>query len=375
MDNLTFSKYMYETFSGGSANQLQISSVCNAKCIFCSNNMNPFRIHRLGFRSLEDIKRGISLLNPQAQEIRLGDSLPGRISEGEALLHPDIIKILGLIRQKIPKSIIQMNTNGTMLSKKFIEKLIPYKPLKFTISYHSDNPENWCRIFNLKQDKYKIARDAFVHLLKEGFLVEGVMVPLPNLVGYSDIENTIKNFKPFTKNVIVYAPGYSFKASKALKTILATDFSVLSRFFTKMRKKYRMNLILLPELLGPLDFYPYPIMCETCNLKFLNVLWLFSEAAYGRAKIILRKFNKFVPNEHYASMVKNYTYRGNIICSGLLMVNDYRKAIKKAFREFKKIKIDLLILSRSAFDRFGDDLMGENYSKLTEEFGVPVWLR
>jgi hypothetical protein len=57
------------------------------------------------------------------------------------------------------------------------------------------------------------------------------------------------------------------------------------------------------------------------------------------------------------------------------MVNDYRKAIKKAFREFKKIKIDLLILSRSAFDRFGDDLMGENYSKLTEEFGVPVWLR
>jgi hypothetical protein len=105
------------------------------------------------------------------------------------------------------------------------------------------------------------------------------------------------------------------------------------------------------------------------------VLWLFSEAAYGRAKIILRKINKFIPNEHYAYMVKNYTYRGNIICSGLLMVNDYRKAIKEAFREIKKIKIDLLILCGNAFDRFGDDLLGENYSKLVEEFGVPVWLR
>lgn len=268
-----------------------------------------------------------------------------------------------------------MNTNGTILTKNLIEKLIPYKPLKFTISYHSDNPKYWCRIFNLKQDKYKIARDAFVHLLKEGFIIEGAMVPLPNLVGYSDIENTIKNFKLFTKNVIVYAPGYSFKASKALKRILATDFSVLSRFFIKMRKKYRMNLLLQPELLGPLEFYPYPIMHETYTNKFLNVLWLFSEAAYGRAKIILKKFNQFVPNEHYAYMVKNYTYRGNIICSGLLMVSDYRKAIKEAFREFKKIKMDLLILGASAFDRFGDDLMGKNYSQLVEEFKVPVWLR
>jgi hypothetical protein len=142
-----------------------------------------------------------------------------------------------------------------------------------------------------------------------------------------------------------------------------------------MRKKYRMNLSLEPELLRPLDFYPYPIMYETYNNKFSNVLWLFSEAAYGRAKIILSKFGQFIPNEHYAYMVKNYTYRGNIICSGLLLVSDYRKAIKGALHKFKKNKIDLLILRGNAFDRFGDDLAGENYSKLVEEFGVPVWLR
>ena len=53
--------------------------------------MNPFPIARLGFRPLDDIKKGIALLdqNP-AGEVRIGDSLPGRISEGEALLHLEL---------------------------------------------------------------------------------------------------------------------------------------------------------------------------------------------------------------------------------------------------------------------------------------------
>jgi len=85
-DALTLSKYMYETIAIGAGNQLPISSVCNAKCIFCSNNMNPFPIYREGFRSLKDVKKGIALLDANnSVEIRIGDSLPGRISEGEAL--------------------------------------------------------------------------------------------------------------------------------------------------------------------------------------------------------------------------------------------------------------------------------------------------
>ena len=53
----TFSDYFFESVSIGSTNQLQISSICNAKCIFCSNEQNPFDIKRCSFRPLEEIEK------------------------------------------------------------------------------------------------------------------------------------------------------------------------------------------------------------------------------------------------------------------------------------------------------------------------------
>ena len=103
---MNVSKYMYETMAapgsaGYMANQLPISSVCDAQCFFCSNEMNPFEILREKFRDMDDIKRGIAVLDPNAPVINIGDSLPGRISEGEALVHPKIFEVLGLIRKNV----------------------------------------------------------------------------------------------------------------------------------------------------------------------------------------------------------------------------------------------------------------------------------
>ena len=376
MNDLKLSEFMYETIALGATatNQLPIASVCNVECIFCSNNMNPFPIHRIGFRPLEDVKKGIALLNQQAEEIRLGDSLPGRISEGEALLHPDILTILPLIRKKAPHSIIQINTNGTVLTKELVEKLKAFKPMKFTISYHSDNPEYWQRIFNRGPKHYKIAYESFFHLSMNGFLIEGAMVPLPRLVGYADIQNTIKTLKAWTKRILIYAPGYSNKVLPELREILDVDLCELSAFVTEMRKKYRMNLDLQTDLSSPLNFTPAPLMHRTFLAKYRNVLWLLSEAAYEKAKRILEDWNPYFPNEHFAFMVKNNSYGGNIICSGLLMVSDFREAIRVAMSALGDTKIDLMLVPRTAFDCFGDDLAGQNFARLSEEFGIPVWL-
>ena len=181
----------------------------------------------------------------------------------------------------------------------------------------------------------------------------------------------------FTKEVVVYLPGYSSKVPPEKKKLLAIDFAEASRFMTNMRKKYKIQLSVFPDLLKPLPFYPGSVMQETVNCGFKNVLWLFSEAAYEKACRILEDFNPFVPNDHFGFIVKNRTYRGNIVCSGLLMVDDYRKAISKALAELKKRDItpDLLILPQNSFDRYGDDLKCENYAKLKEIFSLPVWLK
>jgi uncharacterized Fe-S cluster-containing radical SAM superfamily protein len=375
-DALTLSKYMYETIAIGSTNQLPISSVCSAKCIFCSNHMNPFPIHREGFRDLDDVKKGIALLNPGAKEIRMGDSLPGRISEGEALLHPEILTILELVREKSPKSVIQVNTNGTMLTTEFIESLERFKPMRFTISYHSDNPEHWCKIFNLGMEKYTTARNCFFQLLQKEFDMQAVIVPVPNLVGYEDLENTIKALCCYTNYIIIYPPGYSRMAGPELRKTLEYDPAELSLFLSEMRKKYKINLNNMSDPLMPLRFFPYDFMLRAHNSKHRNVLWMFSSAAYKKAKKILKEFEPSVPNSHHAVNVKNLTYGGNISAAGLLMVSDFDKALQNSLKNYAKqdVKIDLVILPKIAFDRYGDDLTNRNYSELTKKYILPVWL-
>ena len=371
-----FSKYMHETIAGGFQNQLPISSVCNADCIFCSNNMNPFPIHRIGFRDIDDIKKGIVLLNSNTPEIRIGDSLPGRISEGEALLHPEILLILRLIREKAPKSVIQLNTNGTTLTPDFINSLKEFKPMKFTISYHSDVQENWCRVFNLNAEKYKIARSCFDLLVRNDFTVESAIVPLPNLFGYSDIEKTISNFRFYTTSILAYLPGYSKYADNKLQGILDFDPVEMSQFLSKMRKKYKINIHETHDILKPLNFTPFNLMIKSYNSKFKNVLWMLSSAAFIRANKVIKSHLPYVPNNHHTVKVKNFTYGGNIDSAGLLMVKDFNRCIKKTLNKYAKanIKIDLIILPKIPFDRFGEDLTGENFSKLKDEYNIPIWL-
>ncbi len=375
-ETLTFSKYMYETIASGSTNQLPISSVCSANCIFCSNDMNPFPIYREGFRTLDDIKKGITFLNTNAAEIRLGDSLPGRISEGEALLHPEILRVLKLVREKSPQSVIQVSTNGTMLTKEFIDSLEPFKPMRFTISYHSDNPEHWSTIFNLDMEKYKTARNCFFQLQQKGFDVQGVIVPVPSLVGYEDLENTIKALCCYTNHIIVYPPGYSKITDPELRKTLEFDPKELSLFLSKMRKKYKINLNNMSDPLMPLRFFPYEFMLRTYNSKFKNVLWMFSAAAYKKASKALKQLEPSVPNNHYATRVKNLTYGGNINAAGLLMVSDFEKALQKSLNKHSKlnVKIDLVVLPKIAFDRYGDDLTSRNYSELSKQYNLPFWL-
>jgi uncharacterized Fe-S cluster-containing radical SAM superfamily protein len=377
MHEMKVSKFLYETLAGGYTNQLPIASVCNGHCFFCSNDMNPFPIFREGFRPLEDVKRGIALLDPGSPaEIRIGDSLPGRVSEGEALRHPQIFDILKLIRQKIPNKVIQANTNGTVLTPEFIDKLKAFQPMRFSISYHSDTPEHWCRIFGLGEKDFQTARKAFFHLTKEKFMVEGVIVPLPSLVGWDDIEKTVNSLRPFIGNLIIYPPGFSDLASQELKKALDTDYAEMSLFFQRLRKNFRLNIQVMSDPLRPLDFHPAGFMQRTAEAKHKNVLWLFSEAAFEKASRILEAQTPFVTNAHHPWLVKNLTYGGNIVCAGLLMVKDFETALEKALEDLgrRDIRPDLFILPQIAFDRFGEDLTGVPYSRLGDRWDIPVWL-
>ena len=374
---MNVSKYMYETMAapgsaGYMANQLPISSVCDAQCFFCSNEMNPFEILREKFRDMDDIKRGIAVLDPNAPVINIGDSLPGRISEGEALVHPKIFEVLGLIRRKCSNSTIQVTTNATKFTEDFLRQLVPFLPMKFTISYQSHDETNWCKIFDSPERKFKVAEGSWPLLQKYGFQVEANMTPMPSMVGYGDIENTIKFLSNYTRYIYIFAPGYSQLVPLEIKNMLVYDKKEMSDFFIDMRRKYHVEIDWPLDPAKPLEFIPYRAMLDTYYQNFNHVLWLFSEAAHARGERVIEEYLPLVPNEHYAMEVKNRTYGGNIEAAGLLQVADFDKAIENALKQVPDI--DLLLLPQAPFDRFGNDLTMGHHDTLFDKYEIPYRL-
>jgi len=367
---------------------LPIASVCGADCVFCFNKYNPMDMDLAsGFRDLDDIQQAIELLGGDIP-IHLGGESNGVVrQEGEPLLHPKIFEILGMIRKKFPHTLVHIMTNATQLTEKFILKLLPFQPFQFQISYHSNNQHNWCKILGIRAKKFLIAQNAFPLLQKYGILCQTTIVAMPNLVGFDDIEGTISYLRQYTPMINIYSPHYTDAAKdqpdpEDFRHRMSYDPIAMSEFLKKMRVKYDSNIDWPLDPLKPINlggyhsnFMPANIMSNLQYNGWKHPLWLFSEAAWIRgAGKAVEDAAPYFPNEHSTLCVKNTSYGGSITTAGLLMVDDYDKAIEKVFNEDFDLrhKIDCFVLPALPFNRFGQDLVGKNYSFLQDKYGINV---
>ncbi len=385
-DTKEISGMLYEAIAKGNEKwQLPISSVCGADCVFCCLKYNPMDMNlKSGFRDLEDIKQAICLLDGK-QTIQLGGESNGVVrQEGEALLHPKIFEILRLIRAMHPTCPIWIQTNATQLTEKFLQKMTEFMPIDFQISYHSNNQHNWCKIFGIKAKKFIIAQNAWPLLYQYGFTAQPSLVTMPNLVGYDDVENTIKYLSQFVSVICVWSPHYT-DATPPYETFrheMSYDPNEMSEFMTKMRSKYNIDIDWPLDPNKPIntggyhsEFMPATIMEKLFKQGRKNPLWLFSEAAWIRgAGKLIEQSQPFFANQHTAVSVKNTTYGGTITCAGLLMVDDYDKSIEKTFEEYPqlKYKVDSFVVPGLPFNKFGEDMLGKRYSALQEKYDIPV---
>ena len=92
--------------------QVFLSNVCNLDCIMCCNKTKDKKIFNLDYKAIENI----ILTNPQLLVIEwLG---------GEPTLYPNFEKLLDLAQSQNIKQILV--TNGSLLNKAIIDKLIEY---------------------------------------------------------------------------------------------------------------------------------------------------------------------------------------------------------------------------------------------------------
>ena len=362
-------------------NQLPISAVCNSHCIFCSNHLNPFHIKKNIFRDIEDIKLQLSLMSPQSTEpIRMSDSLPGRISEGEAFLHPEFFKILELVRRRFLSNILCFTTNGSMLDEPFLKDLSRFRPISITVSMHSTQPDLWARIFRKSQRAARQAIRSLELIKKYHFDLIGTIVPVPKICGWDDIELTYEYFVSHgAKSMILYWPGYTVRTPSETVKELEYPLEEFLDFADRMRTKHKIPFQAFPDMKTSLDLPIKRIVANTLrgNLKnkggpYRRVLWLTSEAAYSRLSSIIDENAPSFPNLHSIVLVKNLTYGGNIICAGLLMVNDFIIAGKQAIERWPDT--ELILVPGISFDTLLRDLQRTPAYRISDELNKSVWI-
>lgn len=368
-----YSDYFFENLGvDRTPAQLQITSSCNAKCLFCSNDQNPFQVHRTSFRPLSEIKKMFwAFPSDYYGDIALNESLPGRLSEGEALIHPQIFDILEFIRGIRPENLIRITTNGSLLSTEMIEKLAQFKPLSISISFHSTVKEHWCKVFHLDEVKYNNAIQSFQKLKDAGIDVGASMVPMPSLVGYDDIEKTVAFLSQYVNYIQIWGPGYTNYTKPETLAMLKYDKDELSKFLAEMSKKYSVSLhwSLDPTRLEELEF-PKDVFYSQFVRAFKEkkeLLFLSSTAAYKSANKVFPRIARDFPGVSYEIReVPNKAYGGNIQVSGLWMLSD----VESALGEYNiKSKTGMLVCMPGNFlDYYGHDLQGNHVMTFLEKY-------
>jgi organic radical activating enzyme len=115
-----------------SIHQIEISSSCNLRCVYCpSRNLDkPIEMGGSG-REKEDItvetfKRALEWAKHFDTVDTQGElALTGL---GESLVHPDFVELVRLAREALPDNRITFSTNGILLSDALCEELAPYSP-------------------------------------------------------------------------------------------------------------------------------------------------------------------------------------------------------------------------------------------------------
>jgi uncharacterized Fe-S cluster-containing radical SAM superfamily protein len=380
-DAFALSPFIVEWFAGNRpSNQLPISAVCNGHCLFCSNNLNPFPIAGGFFRDIEDIKLQLCSMSANDDPIRLSDSLPGRISEGEALLHPRLFEILELVRRKYFYNTLCFTTNGSMLEQAFLKKLAGFRPIEINVSIHSTRPELWAKIFAKKERDALTAIYAIPMLKQWGMEFAGTIVPLPRLCGWEDLERTYEYLvSSGAKSMILYWPGYTVRTPESVVKDLACPLEEFTAFAERMKGRFSTPLAPLPDMAAPLNVSVETIISKTLkgNPKtrggaYRHVVWLASRAAFDRLAPLVAEKAASSLNRHDVAAADNLTYQGNIIAAGLLMVDDLIHAGRTTLERWPDA--DLFLVPTAGFDSLQRDLKGVPAYRMAESLGRPVWL-
>lgn len=189
-------------------NILPLTSVCNVSCIFCSHRQNPnnIEVYTIPPLKLSEIEELMLFLSAK-RKIVIGESAT-RLIEGEPFTHPDFLKVLKMLRQKFPRTQVQITTNGSLITEAAAAELKQLEPLEINLSLNSGSVS--VRSFLMGDRNAQTAIDGVRILSKAGLPFHGSIVAMPWLTGWEDIKNTVDFLaQEGSKTIRVFMPGFT----------------------------------------------------------------------------------------------------------------------------------------------------------------------
>lgn len=232
------------------SNILSLNSTCNVWCKFCSHRQNPPGVEsfRIPAVSLDLLGQAIDLLDP-CKPVVIGESVT-RVIEGEPFIHPEIKKILGKIREKMPGTPIRITTNGTMLDMEMVVFLASLGGVTVSLSLNSSNPT--VRQYIMQDPRAETAVKSALLLSEWSVPYHGSIVAMPHMTGWDDLAGTIKHFAECgAETVRVFVPGETRLAPPDLR-VPGNLREQLDLFLAGVRVETAVPITLEPPLIKDL---------------------------------------------------------------------------------------------------------------------------
>ena len=217
-----------------------LSTVCNCRCTFCYEDGNPD-----GLFEKEPRFVGLAEARTRLRHLHDGKGL-FRESKGffEPLTNPEYLSLLRLMRQQDPEHVIDVTTNGALLTQQLVSELSALKPVYVNLSLISADAATRRAVTKDGREGYAIAA---VNLLREARIpFMGTLVPWPSQ-GLEDVTKTIEYLDSHEARLIrISMPGLTRHHPRYEPGLIEPWLEEIVQHVRPLQKRIRTPLLISP---------------------------------------------------------------------------------------------------------------------------------
>jgi len=342
-------------------NSIVTGGRCPVKCAycFCIGDHKDIDSH-LPFISKQDLLDGCRYISWRNKLINLGDGI-SRLS-AEAFAHPQIYEFLEILSRSFPQHRIMVSTTGVLVDEDKIDFINSLKNVKISLSVNTLNAKHRKRIYpkpetNKVKKLLKNLKDCGLQL----FNIDGVDTLQEDITEMSGLRKTHPAKMVFQLKRIEHTRFHGEKAKvlskKSIETYEEAECFVNSNCpAASFWAAYTGDYLISPKTLPKLYQYIAQVIDFCVGHAGQKIVFPAAESSFDLWKTWLAgsKNVQVVP-------VKNHTYGGSIIVSGLLTFQDVKMAIES-------LNYDIVLIPHTMVNRAMRDL----FNTSIVDFGAEI---